>query len=159
MFTLLSAVDWSWRAIGLLKTLGIVVILPIVITCVIVAYRRYEIDKRTSVMLAIIDKGGSIDPEVLALFGPTRVRSEKKALLIRFFLGCAILLLGVAFIVVTIVGLCFDSSRDMPADGFFWFTFVLGSVLLALGAALVIYYIVGRRVLAPEIEIQEKSLK
>lgn len=116
-----------------------------------------ETDTRRQIVLAAIEKNKETDVEdLLKKMAPKR-KLLKEKLLTKLLLGWVITLVGLGLIGFRV----WYSYTDDPNCGFLEFLSFLaliGSVLLAIGLACVIYYYVGKKLLAKEIEAEEKSL-
>ena len=123
------------------------------------SYRRKmnETNTRRQIVLAAIEKNKETDVEdLLRKMAPKR-KLLKEKLLTKLLLGWVIALVGLGLIGFRV----WYSYTDDPNCGFLEFLSFLaliGSVLLAIGLAFVIYYFVGKRLLAKEIEAEEKKL-
>ena len=134
----------------------ICVILPIVIVWLVVRARKHEMDKKTEIMLKAIESGAQVDPELFKTKQP-RTRGIKEDLLDKLTGACVTSFMGVAFLVVTVV----DLYNPQLAKGL-WFmkmSPLAGAILLAVGIALFVSYFAGKKMLAKEIEAEEKNLQ
>ena len=134
------------------------VLLPIVIVWLVVSSRRHEMDKKTEVMLKAIESGTQIDPE---FFKPkVKVNSKgglKQDLLDKLTGACITTFMGIAFLAFGIA----DTYVPTLSRGL-WFmeaSPLAGAILLAVGIGLFISYFTGKRMLAKEIEAEEKELE
>ena len=129
----------------------ICVVLPIAIVWIAQQARQNAINKKTEVLLKAIEAGIPVDlgqPEE----SRKTVKSIKKELLERFTGACVTSGMGIVFLVLVALG-----HSGINA----WFSYTLpiaGGVLLAVGIALFISYFVGKKMLAGEIEAEEKAL-
>ena len=116
-----------------------------------------ETNTRRQIVLAAIEKNKETDvEELLKKMAPKR-KLLKEKLLTKLLLGWVIALVGLGLIGFRV----WYSYTDDPNRGFLEFLSFLaliGSVLLAIGLAFVIYYFVGKRLLAKELEAEEKKL-
>ena len=136
---------------ALLIPLGICVVLPVLIVWIIGRVRKNETDRKAEIMLKAIENGVAIDPAVFKT--PSKNKSIKKDLLDKLNGACITSLIGVAFLLIFFFG------REW-ADNFFPTAFYLiaGGVLLAVGIGLFVSYFVGKKMLAKDIEAEEKNL-
>ena len=132
-------------------------VLPIVMSWLDTRRKMNETDVRKQIVLAAIEKNKETDVEdLLKKMAPKR-KLLKEKLLTKLLLGWVIALVGLGLIGFRV----WYSYTDDPNHGFLEFLSFLaliGSVLLAIGLAFVIYYFVGKRLLAKEIEAEEKKL-
>jgi len=130
----------------------ICVVLPVMIVWIVGRTKQNETNRKAEIMLKALEKGVPVDPEMFK--GPASCCSErktiKKDLLERLNGACVTSLLGVAAIVLSIV-------VDNPTGWGFYLPY-LGGVLLAIGVALFIVYFIGKKMMAKEIEAEEKQL-
>ena len=136
----------------ILVPIFICVVLPVALVLLGVIARRNEVNRKTEVALKSIEAGVPIDPNYFKT--TTKERSTKKMLLGRLTGACIVSLLGVAFLVLGFFG---QDIIEEEVDSFLYF-FPAG-VLLAIGIALFITYFVGKKMLAKEIELEEKALE
>ena len=127
------------------------VVLPVAIVLIIGLVKRNETNRRAEVMLKAIENGQSIDPQLFAR--PKKKQSIKQDLLEKLNGACITSFMGVAFLLIFFFG-------KEWADNFFptslWL--IAGGVMLAVGIGLFIGYFTGKKVLAKEIEAEEKGL-
>lgn len=134
--------------------ISICVVLPVLIVWLALRNRRHEVDRKTEVMLKAIEAGSAID----ANFFPTqRSKGIKERMLSRLTAACVTSLLGIVFLAF---GIFFCNRfgwrmQDSPSP----LLPVIGGILLAVGIALFICYYVGMKMLAKEIEAEEKMLE
>ena len=143
--------------VGLVSLIACGCILPIVMIWLKTRQKMNETDTRRQIVLAAIEKNKETDVEdLLRKMAPKR-KLLKEKLLTKLLLGWVIALVGLGLIGFRV----WYSYTDDPNCGFLEFLSFLaliGSVLLAIGLAFVIYYFVGKRLLAKEIEAEEKKL-
>ena len=104
------------------------------------------LDNYSNVMKAI-EAGIPIDENFLK--SPKKAKSLKKDLLERFTGASVTSFLGAAFLTLCFTGADGKDSKDLLFPGF---------ILLGIGIALFIAYFVGKKMLAKEIEAEEKEL-
>ena len=129
----------------------VAVVLPITIVWIVSRTRQNEINRKTEIMLKAIEKGQPIDTDMFKM-EPKKSQSVKAQLLGRLTGACVTSLLGIAFIIISL--LKGDSLKDSVSG----FMFIPGGILLAIGIALFIIYFIGKNMLAKEIEAEEKAL-
>ena len=140
----------------ILLPIFICVVLPVTIVWLVSRSKQNETNKKAEIMLKAIEAGVPVDME--------QFNTEKKApktikqdLLEKLSGACITTLMGIAFI-----GLYFfnEYGPGVPKGFFFENTApVAGGVLLAVGIGLFISYFAGKKMLAKEIEAEEKKLE
>ena len=125
----------------------ICVILPVLIVFIVMNARKHEVSRKAEVALKAIEAGAPIDPN----FFKTAKKQEttKQKLLGQLTGGCITFLMGAVFLTMNLL--------DFNEEGLHLFA-VAGGVLMAIGIGLFITFFVGRRMLAKEIEAEEKAL-
>lgn len=141
----------------ILIPLGICVALPVLIVWLVNRTRQNETNRKTEIALKAIESGATIDAN---FFKSTNgEKTIKERLLKRLTGACIFTLMGIAFF---ITGLINRSLVDVVAtskdDIVFPLMGVLLGIFLAIGISLFIVFFVGRKMLAKEIEAEEKSL-
>lgn len=135
--------------------IGICVVLPVMIVWLVMRRRQHEMDRKTEVMLKAIEAGAKIDAGFFT--GHQEALTIKERLLKRLTSACVTSLLGLFMLVGGVLcgeGMGWD-LLDSPA----FILTIPGGVLLAIGIALFIVYFVGKKMLAKEIEAEERSIK
>ena len=116
-----------------------------------------ETNTRRQIVLAAIEKNKETDvEELLKKMAPKR-KLLKEKLLTKLLLGWVIALVGLGLIGFR-VWYSYTDDLNHGFLEFLSFLALIGSVLLAIGLAFVIYYFVGKKLLAKEIEAEEKKL-
>ena len=133
----------------------ICVVLPVLIVLIVGLVRKNETNRKAEIMLKAIENGVTIDPEMF-MERKKKKGSIKQDLMDKLTGACITSLMGVAFIVLALVnayagGISFNffPSSYVP---------VAGAVLLAVGIGLFISYFVSKKMLAKEIEAEEREL-
>ena len=132
--------------------IGICVVLPVMLVWLVTRVRRNEIDKKTEVMIKAIESGATIDSDFFKE-APKKRKSTKERLLNRLICGCAASIIGAA---LTAIGIIPWMTLE---DDTFALLLIFGGISLAVGIALFIGFFVGRKMLAKEMEAEEKSLE
>ena len=129
----------------------ICVVLPVAIVWIVSYYRRLAAEKKAEVMLKAIESGTPVDPD---FFKPEKKKapSLKEKLLERLNGACVTSLMGVALLVVHFF------FPDHNFVGFGSFLPLAGAILLAIGIGLFVVYFASKKMLAKEIEAEEKKL-
>lgn len=134
----------------ILVPLGIFVALPVMIVWLVGRTRQNETNRKTEILLKALESGVTVDTNIF------QTKTIKERLLRRLTTGCIFTLMGVFFAIISIVNwvnLQPDMSNDsavVPA--------VFGGIWLAIGISFFIVFFVGRKMLAKEIEAEEKTL-
>ena len=125
-------------------------VLPIVIIWLNIRQRMNETNKRTQVVLAAIEKNPDVDIEELIKKISPKKKLLKEKLLEKLLWGCITVLLGIGMIVCHIY-VDITTNSTSPC-GF------IGIILLAVGIAFFVNYRLGKKMLAKEIEAEEKRV-
>ena len=125
-------------------------VLPIVIIWLNIRQRMNETNKRTQVVLAAIEKTPDMDIEELIKKISPKKKLLKEKLLEKLLWGCITVLLGIGMIVCHIY-VDITTNSTSPC-GF------IGIILLAVGIAFFVNYRLGKKMLAKEIEAEEKRV-
>ena len=145
----------SHDIVDLFIVLGTAVILPITIIFLALGGKMASEKNRKEIILAALEKNADIDIEELVrkMNAPDKLLKEK--LLNKLQWGLVTAFLGVGAIATAgcmgYVG--GGHPKDIYTLGFG------GAVLLAVGIAFIISYIVGRKMLAKEMEAEERNLR
>ena len=129
-------------------------ILPIVAILSGVRKKINETNQRTQIVLAAIEKNPEMDIEELMKKISRKPRLLKEKLLNKLLWGCLTTLLGIGLIGFGIyLGANHFGGTDDPMTAV-----CFGLVSLGVGIAFLINYITGKKMLAKEIEAEEKKL-
>ena len=128
-------------------------ILPIVWMWLSVRKRKSETDSRTQIVMTAIEKNPDIDIEELMKKISPKGKMLKEKLLTKLLWGCITSLLGIGLTTLAI----YLKSSGTGIESDFLTAISFGLILLAIGAAFIINYGVGRKMLAREIETEEKN--
>ena len=129
-------------------------ILPIVMVLMNTRRRMNETETRKQIVLAAIEKNKETDVEELLRKMAPKQKLLKEKLLSKLLWGCIFSLIG--FIIFG-CGLWIDWCGGSDPDEIH-FLYFCGGVLFAIGLGFLIYYFVGKRLLAKELEAEEKKL-
>ena len=139
---------------------GIIVFVPIVlgftlfilIVWLIIRNKRNETDKRAEVVLAAIEKNPNIDAEeLLKKMAPKSLRKKQVN---KLQWGILLSMLGLVFVGLgTYLGYVGGYDADNPVFASVW-----GFIFLAVGIAFFINYFVTKKMLAKELEAEEREL-
>lgn len=133
--------------------IGVCVIMPIVVVWMNNRTSQNETNRKTEILLKSIEAGAQIDPEY---FKPqkkeNKVKSIKEKLITKLTGACVLTAVGLSICIAVLV-LSFTGGAFMLTE----FT-IIGAVIFAVGIAIFISYFAGKRMLAKEIEAEEKEL-
>ena len=133
---------------NVLVPIAVLVILPVLIVFIIGRVRQNETNRKAEVMLKAIETGQTIDPE---FFKPSKKKASLKQELLEKLNGaCITSLMGTAFLLLYVF--------KVTNFGFAAFLPYAGAAMLAVGIGLFISYFTGKKLLAKEIEAEEKEL-
>lgn len=125
-------------------------VLPIVIIWLNIRQRMNETNKRTQVVLAAIEKNPDMDIEELIKKISPKKKLLKEKLLEKLLWGCITVLLGIG---MTVCHIYVDITTNSTSPCGF-----IGIILLAVGIAFFVNYRLGKKMLAKEIEAEEKRV-
>ena len=131
-----------------------VIALPVLLMWLHNRRKINETNQRTQIVLAAIEKNAETDiEELLRKMAPQRILLKEK-LLNKLLWGSIIGLLGISFLVY---GLLIDYRGGMNTDDLIHIYFA-GGILLAVGIAFIVNYRLSKKMLAKEIEAEEKQI-
>jgi len=130
-------------------------VLPVSIVWIVGRVKQNETNKRAEIMLKALEKGEPIDPNFI-LPKKERVVSVKEELLRKLKTGCITGLIGVVFLTLGIVKGCMINWAETDYPRFL--TPVIGGILIAVGITNLILYFSGKKMMAKEIEAEEKKI-
>lgn len=145
----------SHDIVGLFIVLGTAVILPITIIFLVLRGKMASERNRKEIILAALEKNADIDIEELVRKMNTPNKLLKEKLLKKLQRGLVTAFIGVG--AITIAGCMGYASGGSPEDIYLFG--IPGAALLAVGIAFIISYIVGRKMLAKEMEAEERNLR
>ena len=139
---------------GVIFLIACACVLPIVLALLKTRRKMNEADVRKQIVLAAIEKNKETDVEELLKKMAPKQKLLKEKLLSKLWWGCIISLLGLSLFGC---GLWIDWCGGSDPDEIH-FLYFCGGVLFAVGLGFLIYYFVGKKILAKEIEAEEKKL-
>ena len=135
--------------------IAICVVLPVLIVWLIGRVKQNETNRKAEIMLKALDNGAQIDADFFKSQSGSKLccgnETIKESLLKRLTGACVTSLLGVGILI------CNATSWSIE-DGPMCLLAPIGGILLAIGIALFIVYFVGKRMLAKEMEAEEKQI-
>lgn len=141
--------------VEILIPIGVCVVLPVMIVWLVNRTRQNDTNRKTEIILKAIEAGAPIDANFFKAQNDTKTVKER--LLKRLYGGCIFALIGIACEIIGIInmikwdGATSNDSSVVPM--------VIGGICLAIGISLLIVFFVGRKMLAKEIEAEEKALE
>ena len=129
-------------------------VLPIMVVWLDIRKKMNETNQRTQIVLAAIEKNPDMDIEELMKRISPKKKLLKEKLLSRLLWGSITALLGIGFLGV---GVFLDYRGGMISDELTT-TYFVGGVLLAVGIAFLANYHIGKKMLAKEMEAEEKRM-
>ena len=131
-----------------------VIVLPIMFVWLIVRKKMNETNQRTQILLAAIEKNPDMDIEELMKKISRNGKLLKEKLLTKLLWGCLTTLLGIGLIGFGIfLGENQLGGTDDPMTAI-----CFGLISLGVGIAFLVNYFVGKKMLAKEIEAEEKRV-
>ena len=127
-------------------------VLPIMIVWLTIRESINKTNQRTKIVLAAIEKNPDMDIEDLMEKISPKKKLLKEKLLSKLLWGSMVGLLGMSFL---IYGLLIDYRGGMNTNDLIRIYFA-GGILLAVGIAFIVNYRLGKKMLAKEIEAEEK---
>ncbi len=132
----------------------ICVVLPSLIIWLIGRVKQNETNRKAEIILKALDNGAKIDTDFFK--SQSASRTIKERLLGRLTGACVTGLIGMAVLAVAIYMRCtlnWETNDDVIIT-----VTMLGGILLAIGIALFVVYFSGKKMLAKEIEAEEKQI-
>lgn len=132
--------------------IGICVILPIIIVWLIMRRKTNETNKRTEVLLAVIEKNPDLDMEDLIRKMNPKTKTTKERLMGRLLWGLVFIAIGTSLLLSALY------QDNLGGAGPEYFPIYCGSgCLLLIGISFVAVFFISKRMLAKEIEAEEKK--
>ena len=135
----------------------ICVVLPVTIVWLVARTKQNETNRKAEIMLKAIESGAQVDMNQLSPEKKKGPKTIKQDLLDKLNGACITTLMGVAFLAWAIVG--YVNPDYMDGRIFEDLAPIAGGIMLAVGIGLFISYFVGKKLLAKEIEAEEKKLE
>ena len=139
---------------SILVPIAVCCVLPIVVVWLVVRQRMNETNARTQIALAAIEKNPDMDIEELLKKFARNGKLLKEKLLTKLLWGSLTTLLGLGLIGFGIyLGANHLGGTDDPMTAV-----CFGLASLGVGIAFLVNYVIGKKMLAKEIEAEEKRL-
>lgn len=131
---------------------GICVALPITAIWLVTRYSTKKMDRRMDILMKIVENGQQVDPALLTnMEGENGRYRLKRNILNRLAFGTFFSAGGLMLLIAGIIA----EIRGGGSDGV---ALIIGIICIGIGAGLLVSYFVGRKLLAKEIEAEEKKL-
>ena len=138
----------------ILVPIAICCVLPIMVVWLIVRRNMNETNQRTQIVLAAIEKNPEMDIEELMKKISPKPKLLKEKLLTKLLWGSLATLLGIGLIGLGVwLGYVGGGGTDDP-----FVSVCFGLIALGVGIAFLVNYFVGKKMLAKEMEAEEKSV-
>ncbi len=129
-------------------------VLPIMIVWLTIRESMNKTNQRTKIVLAAIEKNPDMDIEELLRKISPKKKLLKEKLLTKLLWGCITFLVGLGLVGFGVyLGVNNIGGSDDPTTAV-----CFGLTLLAIGIAFLINYSIGKKMLAKEIEAEERKL-
>jgi hypothetical protein len=139
---------------ALLIPLGCGCVLPIVVIWLGIRQKMNETNQRTQIVLAAIEKNPEMDIEELMKKISPKKKLLKEKLLSNLLWGSIIALFGISILVYALL---IDYRGGMDPNDLIRIYFT-GGILLAIGIAFLAHYHISKKMLAKEIEAEERRV-
>ena len=138
----------------ILVPIAICCVLPIMLVWLIVRRNMNETNQRTQIVLAAIEKNPEMDIEEIMKKISPKPKLLKEKLLTKLLWGSLATLLGIGLIGLGAwLGYVGGGGTDDP-----FVSVCFGLIALGVGIAFLVNYFVGKKMLAKEMEAEEKSV-
>ena len=138
----------------ILVPIAICCVLPIMLTWFVIRKKMNETNQRTQIVLAAIEKNPEMDIEEIMKKISPKPKLLKEKLLTKLLWGTLAILLGIGLIGLGAwLGYVGGGGTDDPMAAC-----CFGLISLGVGIAFLVNYFVGKKMLAKEIEAEEKSV-
>jgi hypothetical protein len=135
------------------------VVMPVAIVWLVMRTKLNETNKMAEIMLKAIESGTPIDPDFFKTQTQTLRKSLKERQLGWLTAACILIVLGLGSILVGgIIILVNNWSYNTAPSAYSLITFA-GGLVLVIGIALLVVYFIRKRILAKELEAEEKALE
>ena len=135
------------------------VVMPVAIVWLVMRTKLNETNKMAEIMLKAIEAGTPIDPDFFKTQTQTLRKSLKERQLGWLTAACILIALGFGSILVGgIIILVNNWSYETAPSAYSLITFA-GGLVLVIGLALLVVYFIRKRILAKELEAEEKALE
>lgn len=129
-------------------------VLPVMLLWLFIRQRMNETNKRTQIVLAAIEKNPEMDIEEFLKKIEPKQKLLKEKLLTKLLWGFLTSFIGLGLILFGI----YLNTNNLGGTEDPLTAICFGFILMVIGIAFFIYYAMGKRMLAKEIEAEEKAL-
>lgn len=144
----------SIEMMNIIIVLGTAVILPIAVIFLSLRSKQASEKNKKEIILAALEKNAGIDIEELVKKMNTPEKLLKEKLLGKLLAGLITSFIGVGLLAIFVyVEYLYSSPDDVYILG------IASVILLAVGIAFIISYFVGKKMLAREIEAEERNVR
>ena len=134
--------------------LGICVVLPVACVCLFVYMKNHEINKRTEILLAAIEKNVDIDVDVFFRKLADSQQTLKERILKKLTQGLLFSAVGLGLLCVSVWRLFDGFATDL------WYVILfIAAISLFIGISYIIVYVISKKELAKELEQEENNRK
>ena len=139
---------------SIIISLGICVVLPVLIVWLIMRKQTNDTNKRTEIILAALEKNPNLQiEEFIKQLNPPK-KSLKKGLLEKLLCACLFIAIGISFLGVALwIDFKGGSDKDI------YQIYFISIASLGIGISFLIVYFISKRMLAKELESEEKEQK
>ena len=141
-------------SVEILVPIALCCVLPIMIVWFIVRKKMNETNQRTQIVLAALEKNPDRDIEELLKKVSRQGKLLKEKLLTKLLWGCLTSLLGLGLIGFGI----FLGENQLGGTNDPMTSICFGLISLGIGVAFLVNYFTGKKLLAKEIEAEEKQM-
>ena len=139
----------------ILVPLGICVVLPLTIVWMSIRKRMNDTNKRTQIVLAVIEKNPDVDiQEYLKKLNPPK-KSLKEKLMTKLLCACILMALGICGVGYAAISGYVGGGNPDKIESFAG----IGAVLLMLGIAFLIVFFVSKKTMTKELEAENKQIE
>ena len=149
MYTFMNGLE------DILVPLGICVALPLTIVWMYIRKKMNETNKRTQIVMAVIEKNPDVDiQEYLKKLNPPQ-KSLKEKLMNKLLGACVLIALGISGVGYAAISGYVGAGNPDKIEFFAG----IGAVLLMLGIAFLIVYLVSKKTMAKDLEAENKQIE
>ena len=138
----------------ILVPIAICCVLPIMLVWFVIRKKMNETNQRTQIVLAAIEKNPDMDIEEIMKKISHKPRLLKEKLLTKLLWGCLTTLLGIGLIGFGI----FLGENQLGGTNDPLTAICFGLIALGVGIAFLVNYFIGKKMLAKEMEAEEKRV-
>ena len=133
------------------------VVMPVAIVWLVMRANQNETNKMAEIMLKAIEAGIPLDPDFFKTQTRTLQKSLKERLLGWLTAACILIAFGFGAILVGVVFILINNWTYETAPSAYSLLTFAGGLVLVVGIALLVVYFIRKRILAKELEAEEKA--